>query len=144
MKLKTFKGRSKSGTITKIRLSTNQGLIGYKIRKFQTINPDPGTESVELVAQLFSVEPATATGSINFDSPTLLGISYYQDHDSSANPGSDNIIFDSVKFNQDIFLTTVDVGGTTKDTNYYIELEQVKLSQDEATVATLKNMRGRE
>ena len=34
----------------------------------------------------------------------------------------------------------MDIGGSEKN-NYYIELEQVKLDLNEATVATLKDMR---
>ena len=44
-------------------------------------------------------------------------------------------------FNQDIYITCY---STDNKINYYIELEQVPLSKDEATVATLKDMRGRE
>ena len=51
------------------------------------------------------------------------------------------VIFDNEKFNQDIFVTNVDVVGNSAPINYYIELEQIKLSLDENTVATLKDIR---
>ena len=50
------------------------------------------------------------------------------------------IVFDNTTFNQDIFVTLKGHDHTT-DVNYYIELEQVKLSLDENTVATLKDIR---
>ena len=43
-------------------------------------------------------------------------------------------------FNQDIFVT-IDDSQNVAGANFYLELEQVKLSKDEATVATLKDMR---
>jgi hypothetical protein len=141
---KTFKGKAANNTITRIRLSTNDGLTGYKIKKLQTIDTAPGANSCELVTQVFSIKPATASTTINFDDPTLLAIAYYSEHDSSAYPGFVQIVIDEKIINQDIFITCRDVAGGTKDTNYYLELEQVKLSKDEATVATLKDMRGRE
>ena len=48
---------------------------------------------------------------------------------------------DNVIFNQDIFVTIKAQAGTDP-CNYYIELEQMKLAQDEAAVATLTDMRG--
>ena len=52
-------------------------------------------------------------------------------------------MFDHVKVNQDIYISHHNADGTSS-CNYYIELEQMKLNLDEATVATLKDMRGRE
>ena len=43
-------------------------------------------------------------------------------------------------FNQDVYVTFKKTAGTSP-TNYYIELEQVKLALDENTVATLKDIR---
>jgi len=49
-------------------------------------------------------------------------------------------IFDNEIFNQDIFVTyTTGQGG--QKINYYLELEQIRLNVDEATVATLKDIR---
>jgi len=144
---KTFKGRLASGDVQRIRLSTNDGLTGYKIIKLQTIDTAPGQNSCELVFQVFSTNndetgsPRTAKSTIDFNDPTLLAIAYYSEHDGTAYPGFVQIVIDNKTINQDIFVTAVDVGGGTKDTNYYLELEKVKLSHDEAAVATLKDMR---
>ena len=72
-----------------------------------------------------------------------MAAAYYKDDDQNYNPGFINIIIDSAKFNQDIYITHADVASSNK-VNYYLELEQVKLDLNEATVATLKDMRGRE
>ena len=52
-------------------------------------------------------------------------------------------MFDNVTFNQDIYVTHTDTNSAIP-INYYIELEQRKIDLNEATVATLKDMRGRE
>ena len=142
--IKTFRGTAADGDIVKINLATRQGLIGYQVRKFDGISLSPGKNDQETILQLFTVEPSSAVDTVNFADPTLLGVCYFKDFATNDYAPSDHtIIFDATKFNQDIFLTCSDA-RSTKGANYYIELEQVKLSQDEATVATLKDMRGRE
>ena len=143
MKIKTFRGRLGDGDQERIRLSTKQGLIGYSIRKFQIIDQEPGTTNTELVAKLYSVKQSTIDGLVNFEDPLLLGVAYYTESSNTAYPGFQSVIFDHVKINQDIFITGIDVSASNS-INYYIELEQVTLSTDEAAVATLKDMRGRE
>jgi len=54
--------------------------------------------------------------------------------------GFTTTIFDGEIFNQDIYITSVDTDSTAA-MNYYIELEQFVLNPDEATVATLKDIR---
>ena len=141
---KTFKGQAGDGDIVTIRLSTNDGLTGYKIVKLDGISTSPGKVDQETIIQAFTVKPASATDTVNFDNPTLIGVCYFKDFATNDNAPSDHtIIFDTVVFNQDIYLTISDA-RSTNSANYYLELEQVKLSKDEATVATLKDMRGRE
>ena len=144
MKVKSFRGQLAHQGQDVIRLGTNQGLIGYKINKFQLIGPFPTGTSQESVMQIYSQDPnATPDGQINFENPLLLAAAYYETNNSSANIGDLAVIFDHVKFNQDIYITHFEGGGTAA-CNYYLELEQIKLDLNEATVATLKDMRGRE
>ena len=85
----------------------------------------------------------TPTGSdtINFESPTLLAALFYEGNSNDYYTTQTVTLFDNMTFNQDIYITCY---STDNKINYYIELEQVPLSKDEATVATLKDMRGRE
>ena len=139
--IKSFRGRLDDGTQQTIRLGTNKGLIGYSIRKFQIIGKDPINTDQEAVIQVYSINPdATPANEINFDDPTLLAVAYYENSDSPSYLGGSVVIFDSVKFNQDIYITNQ--SNTNVPINYYLELEQVKLDLNEATVATLKDMRG--
>ena len=145
MKIKTFRNRIAPNGENTIRLTTNNGLTGYKINKFQIISAKPGTgTSTEFVVKLFSQPPNSVDGEVDFANPLLLGVAYETDDTNPSNASGLTIIFDHVKFNQDIYVTAVDNSGGSNDVNYYLELEQVKLSVDEAAVATLKDMRGRE
>ena len=148
MKLKTFRGKltaiDQEEDITEIRLSTNNGLMGYTVKKFAVIGPD-ASENIEGVVKVFTIKPSgTPNQNINFDDPTLLAVATIsQSSTDQTNPNDQLVIFDSMVFNQDIYIYNVG-GDYTASLNYYLELEQVKLNSDEATVATLKDMRGRE
>jgi len=139
--IKTFKGQLADGAIQIIRLGTNKGMIGYRVVKFQCMPTAPGTANTESVCQIFSEEPDSAVGTVNFDNPLLLGVNYSRDGTTTERVVSEVVIFDHVKVNQDIYITHVEVSGSAA-VNFYLELEQIKLSLDEATVATLKDMRG--
>ena len=144
MKVKTFRGLLADGGQDQIRLSTNTGEIGYKIRKFELMPNNPGVGGPESVSKIFTREQTTIDGVIDFSNSDLLAAAFQKSQEDSANTEVGIItIFDNVVVNQDIFITMTDMRGNLK-TNYYVELEQVKLSTHEAAVATLKDMRGRE
>jgi hypothetical protein len=141
--IKTFRGKMAPSSQQMIRLRTNDGLTGYKINKFQIITAGPGKgTATEFVVQIFTREQDGTSGDIDFTNPLLLAVAYETDDTTPSNPSSQIIIFDSMKFNQDIFVTAVDNSGGSGDVNYYLELEQMSLDINEATVATLKDMRG--
>ena len=81
------------------------------------------------------------TSNVNFDDPTLLAVSYLSLNTSNIYPAYDSVVFDNVAINQDIYIQHKD-NSTGEPVNYYIEMEQIKLDLSEATVATLKDMRG--
>ena len=146
MSKKSFRGLLADGEQRKIRLGTIQGLVGYKIIKFEIMANRPGSSGsdAEHTVQLFLQEQDTVTNVINFESPLVLGAATMGNSATLSQYGSSPvIIFDNVKFNQDIYITHKETTGT-ESVNFYLELEQMKLSLDEATVATLKDMRGRE
>jgi len=139
--IKSFRGILATGEQETIRLGTIRGEIGYMIRKFQLINKDPRDLAAECIGKVFTVKQDSVTDVIDFSDSSLLAVSYFTNSDNPAYSSDSVIIFDNVKFNQDIYLTMYS-DHDDKNCNYYIELEQVKLSLDEATVATLKDMRG--
>tara|TARA_B100001250_G_scaffold174247_1_gene149878 strand:- start:1210 stop:1665 length:456 start_codon:yes stop_codon:yes gene_type:complete len=142
MKVKSFRGKIADAGIVTIRLGTNNGLTGYRIRKFELMPYEPGGTTTESVVKLHtSTQTGTPTATIDFDDPTLLATAFMALSDSHVYPVKDIVIFDNTTFNQDIHVTHQNTGGTTAAINYYIELEAVKLDLNEATVATLKDMR---
>jgi len=140
--IKSFRGLMLDGTIKTIRLSTNNGLTGYKIKKFQLIPNQPGAQSTEAVVKIYTVPQTTADATITFDDPTLMGVGFFRSNASAAFATDVVIVFDNVIVNQDLYITAQDLENNGM--NYHLELEQVKLDLSEATVATLKDMRGRE
>jgi hypothetical protein len=142
---KTFRGLIADNTIQRVRLSTNDGLTGYKINKLQILQQNPGNDTVECLIQVHTIKPTAASTAVNFDDPTLVAVAYYEDAGGSSGSGNPNIVInDSMIFNQDVFISYREISGSGTACNYYLELEQVKLDVNEATVATLKDMRGRE
>ena len=139
---KTFKGLIADDTSLKIRLSTNDGLTGYKIVKFEIMPSKVGVAHQNAVVQIFTVDNnLTPSTTINFDNPTLLAAARYVDRVNVEM--SESTIFDNMVFNQDITIQYKDADAAT-EINFYLEVEQMKLDLSEATVATLKDMRGRE
>ena len=146
MKIKSFRGQLADGGQERIRLSTNDGKTGYLVRKFQTMSVSPGVEQHESITQLFAEKVGTVPttlATVDFRNPLLLAANVYISGNASAEVYNQQVIFDSVKVNQDIYVTHTENDGTSA-INYYVELEQVPLDLNEATVATLKDMRGRE
>ena len=141
--IKTFRGLLADGGQDTIRLSTNNGLTGYRIVKFEIMTNKPGATAYEHVMKIWKTKQTTIDGLVDFSIDALLGAGYLEGHAGEAYPDSQATFFDQEVFNQDIFVTQYDV-LTGEACNYYIELEQVKLAQDAAAVATLKDMRGRE
>tara|TARA_Y100000361_G_C10921908_1_gene219380 strand:+ start:21 stop:470 length:450 start_codon:yes stop_codon:yes gene_type:complete len=144
MPIKSFRGKIASGGTDTISLHTNNGSTGYIIKKIQIISADPGGDVSELVFKIHSISTAV-TSTLDFSDQTLLGIAYYQNVPVQAGAQGQSpisvIVFDNMVTNQDIYLQATDVSGNSVNTNYYIELEQVKLDLNANTTATLKDIR---
>jgi len=126
-------------TIDTISLHTTDGSTGYRIVKFELM-PIDSDEDVESSVKVFSVPQATAIGNIDFSDNTLLAAGIIRAGTGVSQPLTAISVFDNMTFNQDIFIT-LKGGSYTRDVNYYIELEQIKLDLNENTVATLKDIR---
>lgn len=155
MRIVTFKGSIDHDTKQEIRLSRNNGLTGYRIRKLQLFpagaqNSGGFDYSYKACVTAYSTdhdpqEPAAANDyrMVEFDDPTLLAAGFFtMSASADTNPEELWVVIDNKKINQDIFLTYFNVGANDVPINYYLELEEMKLSLDEATVATLKDIRG--
>jgi hypothetical protein len=143
----SFRGLIESEETVRLSLSTNNGKTGYKIRKFDLFPHKPGTQDAEDVMKLFKTQPDTTDstlpglGIVDFSNNRLIAAAFLTAGASIAYSTSQVVVFDNEKFNQDLYLTYVDSNSNDKFANYYIELESMDLSLDEATVATLKDIR---
>jgi hypothetical protein len=140
MVVKSFRGLLADGGQEKISLSTIQGKVGYRIIKLALMPASPGTTSYEDVVKIYTEEQSSITGTVNFAENDLLGVAYLEGNNANNSVDHLNVIFDNQVINQDIYVTHVDA-DTGASVNYYIELEQMDLALDEATVATLKDIR---
>mgnify|MGYP005815814381 CR=1 FL=1 len=141
MPIKSFRGLLAHGAQETVHLHTNDGSVGYRLMKLDTIDKDPGTNSLENVLKIYKVKQSSIDGSIDFSDQTLIGVAYFENNTSTTYGSWKQIIFDKEIFNQDIYITSNDNSGSGIAMNYYIELEQVKLDLNENTVATLKDIR---
>lgn len=137
----TYRGQLPIGQEAELKLSTNNGLTGYKIKQFKIISSTPGTANVELVAKLRLTKDLNIGATVNFNDPSLIAVNYSRDGTTNERPFTENIIFEKEVFNQDIFINITDAGGATVPANYYLELEKMKLDLNASTVSTLKNIR---
>ena len=138
--IKSFRGLLLDGAADKIRLSTKQGKIGYKIVKFQIINNNPISTSGEHIMKIYKVSQSSVTSTVDFTDGNLLGVALFIHNDSYANTQT-HIIFDKEIFNQDIYITH-DTDAGSDSCNYYLELEVMNLNDNEAQVSTLMDIRG--
>tara|TARA_Y100001973_G_C4929274_1_gene200167 strand:+ start:43 stop:486 length:444 start_codon:yes stop_codon:yes gene_type:complete len=138
----SYKGSIPMGEQDRIRLSTKDGKTGYKITKFQLIGTEPGVGNSEYVGQIYKTDQSSSISSgVDFTNSDLLAVSYVKEGSSPSEGYGNTIIMDNEKFNQNIFVNITDASGGTRPCNYYIELEAMPLSDLEATMLTLKNIR---
>ena len=144
MPIKSFRGLLADGQIQEINLRTNNGKIGYRILKLELFPGLPGAVRQESTCKLYSINPGnTADAIVNFEDQDLLA-SAFVSGDTSAHyyPMTLVTIFDNITFNQNIFITHKETYGS-EAVNYYLELEQIKLNDNESTMATLQSIRSR-
>ena len=142
--IKSFRGQLADDEIRSIRISTNNGMTGYRVVKFELFPSNPGSDAQESVVKVFTIKQTdtSISSTVDFSDQTLLAAGYLA-LNSAAYYGNDYItIFDHVIVNQDLTITHKNpTTGINAAVNYYIELEQVKLDLNENTVATLKDIR---
>jgi len=140
-KMKSFKGKIEDGGQDTVSLHTNDGSIGYRIVKLDIMSANPSAGTGEHIVKIFSIKQASVTGTVDFADQTLLAAATLKTNSSTGNPETiQQVIFDNMTFNQDIYVTAIDVNDSNA-INYYIELEQFKLDLNQNTMATLKDIR---
>ena len=142
MPIKTYRGLLPSGAQERINLKTNNGKIGYRILKFEGIGVEPGTTVMEHTLKVYKIKQTAINNAVNFEDDELIAVCYISDNAGRQLDIKNAVMFDRVIFNQDIFITCEDTAGDpVTGMNYYLELEQIKLSDNETTMATLQSIR---
>jgi hypothetical protein len=137
----SYRGKLAHDAVKEINLGTNDGKTGYKIIKMQLLGSDLTGRTQESVVKVYSVkQTGAATGVVDFDDVTLLAAGFYEQNTSSSYFGDQIVVFDKVTFNQNIFISHDEAVGS-HDINYHLELEQMDLTEDQALVAIVKNLR---
>ena len=132
-KVHSFKGHMATehlgvGGQEKIRIEGATGEIAWRITKFQIMPNNPGGASYEYCVKIFREEQTSIVNTINFDDDELLAAAIYHDNTGTGRADSGPvIIFDNALFSRNIYITAFDNVGT-ESVNYYIELEEIKLS----------------
>jgi len=138
--IKSFRGLIVDAGQDTIPLTSKDGSTGYRIVKFDILPATPGDANAEHCVKIYKIAQTTIDDNIDFSDPLLLGAGIYAASSSTSYQFTPmSVIFDNEVFNQDIFITHKDTQAGS--INYYIELEQIKLSANENIVATLKNIR---
>jgi len=136
--IKSYRGLLADGGQDTINLHTNNGKTGYKIVKLQLM-PQNFNVTDEYNIKVDKVK-TTGTTSFDFSDVTLLAAGYFENSNNATDaPGSGTVVFDNEIFNQDIYVTQNSQSGNS--CNYYLELEQIDLTEDQALVAIVKNLR---
>ena len=135
---KTYRGQLADGGVDEIHLRTNKGDIGYKIVKFELLPEQPGNQAAEAVVTISRIN-FTPLSTIDLTDGDILAVGVYAAGAGAGNAYNQFIIMDQEIFNQNIFIGNQDIQNFKM--NYYLELEQVKLNENESTMATLQSMR---
>ena len=128
-KIHSFRGLLVDGEQDKIGIQGSVGAVAWRIVKFQTIESAPGTSDVEIITKIYRESQDNIVGTIDFRDSELLGVAFYMSGNVTSETTSRTIIFDNALFSRNIYVSTLDVGAGTASINYYIELEEVKVSQ---------------
>jgi hypothetical protein len=139
-KILSYKGLMANNSQERILLSTKKGEKGYRITKFQLMGNAPGTLNYESIMKIYKDEQSGVDGIIDFSDNRLIGAGFLEGSTSVTSTDGIVVIFDNEIFNQDIFITHIEIEGGAP-CNYYLELEVIMLNETEATVATLKDIR---
>ena len=129
-KMHSFRGLLADGGQDKIRIQGATGEIAWKITKFELFPYNPGTAQSESTVSIYREEQSsvpTATATVDFDNDELLAAAFYSKSASVSEAISLVTVFDNALFVRNIYVSHTEV-GSVHPVNYYIELEEVKVS----------------
>ena len=120
-------GSSGAAVEETISIEGSVGSIAWHIVKFDIIPQAFNTDLSEAVVQVWRESPGTAPFTIDFSNGNLLAAGLWTSNVTGQNyPFNKNIIFDNALFVRNIHVSHQCAQNSSM--NYYIELEEVKVS----------------
>jgi len=127
-KVHSFRGLLADEEQQKIRIQGSVGTIAWRITKFQIMGDAPVTENQESVVKIFREVQSSFDATVNFTDDELLGVAVWSSHSTATNYPEDlSVIFDNSLFVRNIYISHAEAAAA-RSCNYYIELEEVKVS----------------
>jgi len=127
-KVHSFRGILADDDQRKIRIQGPVGAVAWRITKFEAMPNAPQSANSEAVLTVWREEQTSASATIDFDNDELLAAAYVTNSTAGdSNPEDMTVIFDNSLFVRNIFVTNNCQAGSA--INYYIELEEVKVSK---------------
>ena len=127
-KVHSFKGLLTDGDQRKIRIQGSVGAIAWRITKLQLFPARFGVKDQKSTVAIWREEQTAISNTLNFANDELLGAACLSTDNSENNPLNSNVVFDNTLFVRNIWVTHLDAHADNTDCNYYIELEEVKVS----------------
>jgi len=131
-KVHSFRGILADGGQDKIRIQGPVGNIAWRITKFEVMPNYPGGATQESICQVWREEQlslVTSSATINFENDELLAAAYYVQYGlPAAGQNTAIVTFDNALFVRNIWVTHTD-NDSAALINYYIELEEIKVSK---------------
>jgi hypothetical protein len=129
-KVHSFRGLLEHLGQDKILVQGPVGAIAWRITKFEVMGYDPSASNHEGVIKIYREEQSSVTDTIDFTQNELLGAAIWTMASALVTyPINEAVIFDNALFSRNIWVTHADKSAGTNSANYYIELEEVKVSK---------------
>ncbi len=126
-KIQSFRGRLEDGGQDKISIQGSVGAVAWRISKFECMQDGFGNS--EMVVKIYRENQTGISSSIDFREDELLAACMISASSSSeSNPDDIIVIFDNALFVRNIWISAAS-SSNADPTNYYIELEEVKVGK---------------
>jgi len=126
-KMHSFRGLLADEAQQRIRIQGATGEIAWRITKFEIMPEKPGTVQAEHTVKIYREEQSAIDGVINFTDDELLAAGFFLNQTTATLSYFETVIFDNSLFVRNIYITASEPIGA-RDVNYYIELEEVRVS----------------
>jgi len=127
-KMHSFRGLLEDEGQNEISIQGSVGGIAWRITKFELMASSPVTAASESVMMIWREQQSSISSDVNFANDELLGSAVYSNQtDTTYYPDDLSVVFDNALFVRNIWITHKNESGANS-CNYYIELEQVKVS----------------